>query len=410
MNHAEASPPIAALDPLPVHADGRFRALAGMLMGLGLLGLAWAGIGDHAGHGANQQVDNTSIAASGILAGMMLAAWVSIGALFFTAAHILGGAHWTVPLRRLIDGLSGGWPVVLVGAIVLAAWGAPHLYDWMQPGHGLFRTAAKTAWMSAPRWMLTTGAIILLFLALRTLLVRLSLRRDGGAEVGAGEVRLAIAALILGMPAFTLLVWDGLLALEAHFTSAIWGVYCLVGAVQTFLGVLVLVVVGMGNGALKGLIRSHIRHDLGTWMLAWGCVVAYITFAQYIIISFANIDEETFAILKRSQHGYGALYAAEAALRTLVPFALLMSQSLRTKPAVLALAALSVVAGNVIDLTWWIVPTFVPNHFAGVVPVALSSLLSLGALLLMADAFWRRHGVLPKDPRLVPTINGEHLH
>jgi hypothetical protein len=172
-------------------------------------------------------------------------------------------------------------------------------------------------------------------------------------------------------------------------------------------------VLWLRTGPLAGAVRQHTLHDLGTWTLVWSAFCAYIGFAQYLVIYYANLDEETFFYLIRTQHGYGAAYAAEVVLRFLVPFTVLMSQSMRTRPAALVAASAVVLLGNWMDWSWMIMPAFSQNSYRAFwdLPTLLIGAGFVGALLLLAIAFWRKHGVLPKgDPRLQSTINAEHLH
>jgi hypothetical protein len=391
-------PPLTQLDP-PVLGRTRLTAVAIGLVVLGLAGLGWLA----SAGGARLW--------SGLLAGMMLPLWIGLGALFFLAAHSVCGAAWPLPFRRLIEGLSGGVLVAAVVFLAIAGFGIPYLYDWAEGNPGrehLFRDphGMKAAWMSSARWIASGLIILAVWLLLRWRLLR------AGRDPAAGDRhrRWSVAMLIVLVPTLTLFAWDTLLALHVTFTSSLFGGYCLVAAVQAFLAALVLVVVWLGQRRLAAVTRPHLRNDLGTWMVGWACIVAYIAFAQYVIIAFANLDEETAWYLIRSQHGYGTQYAVEALLRCVVPFALLLPQRLRVHPGAQAAAALSALAGTWLDLHWLVVPAFSPNAYR--LPVAgefLVALGCLGALILVALAFWRRHGLVPaNDPGLLPAINGEH--
>ena len=160
------------------------------------------------------------------------------------------------------------------------------------------------------------------------------------------------------------------------------------------------------------MARPHLLKDLGTWLVAWSCIVAYISYIQYTIIGFANIDEETFWYLMRMQHGYGTQAVVEAVLRCGVPFVLLMSQSLRAKPWALGAAGVCVLAGSWLEVHWLIVPAFSPNHYRHPIgPEAMVALGFLAGAFLLAVRHWRRRGLVPHgDPRLLPAINAEHLH
>lgn len=366
---------------------------------------------------------DTQHAWAALLQGMMIPTYIAIGALFFIAAHAAAGSVWTVPLRRIMEGLSVGFPLTLLAFLVIAfCGGGAYLYEWInlvdKDHHNLFHAhntqgINKSEWMTPMRWFTTTSIILVLWIGLRQLFVRFSLQQDAGADVIAKHTRLSIAWLIIMAVTFTWFCWDMLLALHVNFVSAMWGVYCFTAAVQTFLAVMILIVLWMRKGPLANSIREHTLHDLGSWTLVWSAFCMYIGFAQYLVVYYANLDEETYFFLIRMQHGYGVAHVAEVFLRFVIPFTVLMSQSMRTRPIALVVVSMLVLLGNWMDLSWLIMPAFSQNEYRGFydLPTVLVGAGFVGGFLLLALSFWGKHGVLPKgDPRLQSTINAEHLH
>src|SRR5437764_423313 len=104
------------------------------------------------------------------LQGMLVPAFIAIGALFFIAAHSAASSTWTTPLRRVMEGLTAGIPLVAIAFIAIAIGGGSYLYEWVnlagdaKAHHGLFHahhTAGldKAAWMTPQRWIATTVGI-----------------------------------------------------------------------------------------------------------------------------------------------------------------------------------------------------------------------------------------------------------
>ncbi len=344
-----------------------------------------------------------------LLGGALLPAWIGVGALLFLAMNQLGGARWTAPVRRLMEGWSSGLPLVLVAVVALAAFGAAHIFPWYAPAggaaehHAQFASASKAAWFSPARWIATTLGAVLLWLVLRALFVGGTGRKPGLAVV-----------VMLGLGySFALFTWDTVLALDTRFVSAMSGFYAACGGIQMFLALTVLVAVWMARGPLKGVIRAHTLHDLGTWTIGLACVWAYIAFAQYLIIAFAGFDNETGFMLRRTQNGWQYMLMLEAVLRFPVPFLLLLSQRTRTCSWALALAAASILAGGLLDVIWLTAPAVLPNGpgSLAIIPELAVAAGFAGGLLLLALRYWRRHGHLAHtDPDLLPVVNAEHLH
>ena len=348
-----------------------------------------------------------------VLAGLMLPLWLAVGSLFFIAAHSIGGAKWVAPYLRVMEGVGAGLPLSVLAFTAIGVFGIPYVYEWSHDNplrDSLFRDphGGKAWWMSEMRWLVTGVAILCLFVMLqRALAVRP--RTDAAEQMR--HVRWSVVTLVLLVPTFTLLSWDLLLSLQVQFTSAIFGVYCLVSAVHAFLGAVALIVVWLGRSSLAQVSRPHLNKDIGTWIVAWSCIIAYISLAQYIIISFANIDEESSFFLMSMQHGYSQLYVADVVLRCLVPFALLMSQRLRTNPTAMTIAGIGILLGTWLEIHWLIAPACSRNEFHG--PFGLEALVAIGFLsgaLLLAIRSWKRDGLVQvADDRILPAINAEHL-
>lgn len=359
---------------------------------------------------------------SGVLQGMLIPTFIALGAMFYITVHSAANAKWNVPIRRLSEGLTSGFYLTFLGFIAIALFGGPYLYDWINltgaKHHELFHVhdgvGTKEAFMNKPRWIAANGVIILLWLYFRMKLVRLSLDQDQSKQdIRAKHVRFSIAFLIFFALSLTFFVWDMLLSLHVNWFSTMWGVYCFTSAVQTFLCVLCLMIVWLKRGPMKQHLQEHTVHDVGTWMVAWSCFCAYIGFSQYMLQWYANMDEETYFYVIRTQHGYGLAYAIEALIRWPLPFLGLMSQSVRTKPWALTIIAIAVLIGNWMDWSWIIMPAFSQNAyrpFWSWQEVLIGAGFA-GAFLLLVLRFWRLNGLIPKgDPQLLPTMNAEHLH
>lgn len=394
-------------DPGPLRAP-KLKATAIVLVVLGATMFGWLLASD------------TTRAWSAFLQGMLIPTYLGLGALFYTAVHSVANAKWPIPLRRLMEGLSSGLFITLVAFIVVAIFGGKYLYDWVNlsgADHAsLFHVSggSKAKLMTFSRYFTMNVVIILLWLWFRYRLVKLSIDQDGtGANIRKVHRRLAIGFLPVFAIGFTFFIWDNLLSLHVNWFSTMWGVYCFTSAVQTFLCTMVLLVVWLRRGPMKQVIQEHTVHDLGTWMVGWSCFCAYIGFSQFMLIWYANLDEETFFYVHRFQHGYGLQYAIEALIRWPLVFLGLMSQSVRTKPWAMVTVAIIALTGNWMDWSWIIMPAFSPNEYRAFwsPQEVLVGAGFAGGLILLALRFWGRFGLIAKgEPRLLPTVNAEHLH
>jgi len=370
---------------------------------------------------------------STILQGMLFPIYVSTTALFYLSVHNLVNARWHIPLRRIFEGLSSALPLGVAGFLAIAFFGYG-LYPWLETSvpwadaeikaqhASLFHVQGGDGWgpgsksqvMVWARFLATNLVILGVWLLLRRRLVGMSLAQDlSGEEIRARMNPTAIAYILCFAIGITFFTWDLLLALQVNWFSTMWGVYCFTSALQTFLCLTILLVLWLRKGPMKQHVQKHTLHDLGTWMVGWSCFCAYIGFSQFMLIWYANLDEETFFYVVRTQNGYGWSIAIEAILRWPVPFLVLMSQSRRTCPRTLAIVCCIVLFANWMDWGWIIHPPSFPEgySFGQRFLELLVTVGFAGGTLLLALRYWGRHGLIPRgEPRLLSTINAEHLH
>lgn len=397
-------------DPGPLEAPKlRMAGMAMVVLGLIGFGLAFGVYGPER-------------AWSAFLQGMLIPTYISVGALFFLSVHAITGAQWLLPLRRVMEGLT--MPMfITAGAFLVLLVGAPYLYDWynesLKPREDrveLYHVhhGSKGEFMVWWRFIATNAVFISAWLLIRHKFISHSLKQDlHGKSIREQQTRWAILYVMAFATGFTFLIWDLLLSLHVNWFSTMWGVYAFTSAVQTFLCVMVLLTLWLKRTHLKDHLHHHTVHDLATWMVGWSCFCAYIGFSQFMLIYYANLDEETFFYVQRTQHGYGWYLIADAILRWPLPFLGLMSQKVRTNPKALTVIAILVLCGNWIDWSWIIMPAFAHDHlrFFLDIPELLVGIGFAGGLILLALLFWKRHGLLPKgDPNLLKSINAEHLH
>ncbi len=357
---------------------------------------------------------------SSLLQAMLIPTYIGIAATFFISVNLVTNSVWFIPVRRLMEGLSIGIWLTLPTFLVIGIFGSSYLYDWINITDGaahanLFHVhgGSKESVMNLPRFLITNLIFIVGWILFRQKLVSLSIQQDAGTNVTSSHKKWGMAFLIFFAPTFTFFIWDCVLSLHANWFSTMWGVYGFASAMQTFLCVLILFVLWMRTTRMKQHIGDHLVHDLGTWMVGWSCFVAYIAFDQFMLIYYANLDEETFWYVMRTQNGYGLQAVITIILRWPLVFLGLMSQSMRRRPAALIPICSIVILANWADWSWLIQPAFAINEYR--CPFALPELFMglgmSGAFLLLVASFWKKHGLIPKgDPKLLESMNAGHLH
>jgi hypothetical protein len=189
-----------------------------------------------------------------------------------------------------------------------------------------------------------------------------------------------------------------------------FGVYYFATGFVTFCAVLTLVTLGLQNtGRLTRIVSPEHLHDYGKLMFAFTFFWAYIAFSQYMLYWYANIPEETFWYLVRSQNGWGAVGLALVFFTWLAPFLGLMSRFAKRSRKLLGFWAVWIVLAQWINVYWVAMPVFSPDSVRFdlldlTCAVGIGGLWLAGLALLAGD----RSLVPLRDPRLADSLNFEN--
>ena len=169
------------------------------------------------------------------------------------------------------------------------------------------------------------------------------------------------------------------------------------------------------NGILANTINIEHYHDLGKWMFTVIVFWAYAGFAQYMLIWYANIPEETQYFYHRYQGTWYAVSVSLVFAHFLFPFLFMIGRTVKRRYATLAFASVYLLIICYVDVYWMVLPmlhkTGVQVHwldFTTLAAVASGLALTLVPLIgqQRADesAVWR----LDDDERVCVRVLGPH--
>jgi hypothetical protein len=196
---------------------------------------------------------------------------------------------------------------------------------------------------------------------------------------------------------------DWIMSLEPEWYSTIFGLLTLVsfGLTALALAIGVLAMLSSSKPMAGVLGRKHF-HDLGKFMLAFVMLWAYLSFSQFLIIWSGNLPEEIPWYLKRMQGVWGALALALVVGHFVLPFLLLLSRTLKQRPALLARVAVFMLVMRLVDTIWLVGPAYehhgfpiswmdvvVPAGMVGVWLFVYARQLRSRSLLPVNDPFFR---------------------
>jgi hypothetical protein len=177
------------------------------------------------------------------------------------------------------------------------------------------------------------------------------------------------------------------MSLAPHWFSTIYGVLFIVSAALSALSFTIVLLARLAaEPPFKAALQPVTVHDLGKLLLAFTMLWGYVNFSQFLIVWSGNVSEETPFYLNRMQGGWNAVAVALIVFHFALPFALLLSRSLKRNPRALAIVAGLMLLMQLVDLYWLIGPDLA-GHGEGPPPLHLhwmdpAAALGLGGLWL----------------------------
>jgi hypothetical protein len=333
---------------------------------------------------------------------------------FFVAVNNITKSVWSVPLRRIAEGMTSIIPTCLFLLIpILLAYQT--IYPWHDHASSHLH-GTKASYLTFGFWAFRVVGMIVLWMFLTGSFRRISIAQDYHKQ-SLDVVGKSARYLIFFGFGFVLFSIDVLMSIRPHWFSTMYGIYCFAGMFQSGLCVMVLTTVALRHlGYFNGILKDRHLFDLGTWLLAWCTFMAYIGFSQFMLIWYANLPEETPFFIDHLYEQWSILYVIIFVMKWVMPFFILMPKPARTSSVVLTIMSSLILLAHWFDMYWLITPEFVEESVKGVAfggHFVLSLLVGLGFLGIFLLAFLKflskNNVVAVGDPKLLSSINGDYL-
>jgi len=329
---------------------------------------------------------------------------IGLGGLFFTMLHHLTNATWSIVLRRISENVMMTLPLLAILFIPIIA-GIGELYHWSH--HDVIANSpvlqAKSSYLNTGFFIIRAVLYLGIWLFLARGLYRTSLAQD--KEHTESQLprlkKLSAPGMLLFAFTVTFAAFDWLMSLNAHWYSTAFGVYIFSGSLLSALAFITLVTIFLRErGYLSNLITLEHYHDLGKLLFAFTVFWGYIAFAQYFLIWYANIPEETIWYRVRWDN-YRFLSLLIVFGHFVIPFVALISRGAKRNLTVMKIMAIWLLLMHWADLYWVVMPNH-PGHALQSVWIDIAAVIGIGGLALWF--FARRMTSTPlipvNDPRL----------
>jgi len=115
------------------------------------------------------------------------------------------------------------------------------------------------------------------------------------------------------------------------------------------------------KGYLEIVNQEHL-HDLGKFMFAFSIFWTYLWFAQYMLIWYANIPEETIYFKHRVEGPYKGIFFFNLIVNFVCPILILMKRSVKRNYTLMTFMAVLIVFGHWIDFYQMVMGSVSKQH------------------------------------------------
>jgi hypothetical protein len=347
---------------------------------------------------------------------------VCTAGVFFCALQYVAQAGWSASLLRVPQAFAKVLPIAAVILLVIIVAGlnlthtteiegkevvAPYLYKiWHQAGVTTLGSenydpvlAGKSGFLNVPFFLIRLIVFLGAYAIFGWLLSKYSETEDELGGLFYYKKSFTISAAFLVIFGFTQPVFsfDVVMSLEAHWFSTMFGWYNFAAMWVSCLSVITLTIILLrANGYMQWVTQDHL-HNLGQLMFGFSIFWTYVWFAQFLLIYYANIPEESVYFLKRWEPEYKFWFWLNIVINFLAPLLIIMARDSKRTTRVLKATCIILIVGHWLDYFIMIMPGTVGDK-VGFSYIELGVAIGFVGLFtfLMLNALSKFKSLIPK--------------
>src|SRR6202051_1714753 len=286
---------------------------------------------------------------------------ITLGSLALVMVQLLTGGRGALVIRRILEAGTRTLPLMAVAALPLLA-GMKTLYSWSRPGQTDPVILAKQSYLHPEFFIVRMVFYFAIWFTLAHFLNKWSRREDSG------EAGLALWMRLEGLSGIGLVIYgftvtfasiDWVMSLEPQWYSTIYGLLFMVSQALTAMAFSIALLTWLSDRKpLSQVVRPAQFQDLGSFLLTFVMLWAYLEFSQFLIIWGGNLSEEIPWYLRRMQGTWGQVGLLLVLLNFALPFFLLLFRNVKRRTGSLLLVAVIVLLMRMVDMYWMVLPAF----------------------------------------------------
>ena len=333
---------------------------------------------------------------------------IAIGAAFFGAIQYISQSGWSAMFKRIPEAMAAYIPFAGIFFLIMY-FGMHSIFEWtheevVQHDHLL---QYKSPYLNVPFFFARVVVFFFVWTIMSRLLRKISLQEDefGGIKYfEKSEFYSKIFIFIIAIT-FSAFAVDMLMSLEPHWYSTLFAGKSFIAAFLHASSIITLIVILLArSGKIKDLNQSHL-HDFTRYIFMTSIVWGYFNFAEYALIWYGNIPEETMWFAHRSYGTFKILFFVNIVLNWLVPFLVLMPRKSSRSKMIILPVIIVLIIGQYTELYYIIWPATVHEAKFGLLEIG-TFLGYVGLFSLVVSNYLAKASLVPKNhPYLQESIH-----
>lgn len=308
-----------------------------------------------------------------LLMGYYFACVCAAGA-FFVALQYVTQSGWSAGLVRIPQAMGSILPIASIILLIIAVaglfshnlyhhWYVEGITDPNSPNYDAL-VAGKAAFLNAPGFISRQVIFMGAYSFMAWLLSKNSYNEDLAGGLGSYKKNFKLSAVFLVIFGFTTPIWsfDTIMSLEAHWFSTMFGWYNFAAMWVSGLCVITLILILLKKSGHFAWVNENHIHDLGKLIFGFSIFWTYVWFAQFMLIWYANIPEETVYFYKRFEPEYKVWFWISLLINFLAPILILMDRDTKRKLNVMMFTCILLLLGHWLDYYIMVMPGTVDTN------------------------------------------------
>lgn len=292
--------------------------------------------------------------------------WTMIcnASMFFICATTLAMGGWDIVIRRVPEAISTLVPIfgsitLIIFIYVILIGHNDNVYPWINKSlvQSNEELKGKSGFLNPTFFLIWSVLAIGLWSLLGHRMRRLSSETDEGKldyEQGKSFIwrNTVTAGMFIVWFALTVgstVPWFWLMSLDPLWYSTMYSWYTFGSTFVAGMSLIALWLVYLKNKGYLQLANQEQLHDVGKFMFAFSIFWTYLWFAQYMLIWYGNIPEETIYFKHRVQGPWKGIFFMNIILNFVCPILILMKRATKRNYTWMTFMGVLIVFGHWID-------------------------------------------------------------